>query len=170
MDDLNRTLLLVRAAAQLDRILNFELTVGTADHSLVSELAAHGRIERCSCRYDRTFFPVGKRLGQFFLRRQNGDLGFFLKRIIAVKFSGQFNRNLVVDSGIGTAVVGALAGERVYKELLIGRIYERGNDLLIVGLVTGVMVALFFLLYQGMFAMNVRKVTVTVSSFYNIYN
>ncbi len=42
--------------------------------------------------------------------------------------------------------------------------------LLIVGLITGVMVALFFLLYQGMFAMNVRKVTVTVSSFYNIYN
>ena len=42
--------------------------------------------------------------------------------------------------------------------------------LLIVGLVTGVMVALFFLLYQGMFAMNVRKVTVSVSSFYNIYN
>ena len=33
-----------------------------------------------------------------------------------------------------------------------------------------ILVALFFLLYQGMFAMNVRKVTVTVSSFYNIYN
>ena len=107
------------AAAKLDGIFHNESAVCSLDHTGISNLSAHGSVERCFLYENGAFLAFHQGIHDLILCCENSNRGLKGKVVISNKLCGYRGVDLVIYSCVSTHIVGYLTGGTCFLSLLI---------------------------------------------------